>query len=50
MKIIDTRNMEEKIMQLKREEEKSGTPCLNTQQRLLLDPYYCEEQGRPYSK
>jgi len=49
-KIIDTKDMEEKIMELKRQEERNGEPCLNTQQRLTIDPWYVEEQGRPHAK
>ena len=48
--IINTKDMEEKIMELKRQEERNGEPCLNTQQRLTIDPWYVEEQGRPHAK
>jgi hypothetical protein len=44
MKIIDTKNMEETIAKLKREEEAQGQACLNTQQRIQLDPWYCEKR------
>jgi hypothetical protein len=47
MKIIDTKDMEKKIEELKRIEEHNGETCLNTQQRLALNPWYLEtRQGR----
>jgi hypothetical protein len=47
MKIIDTKDMEKKIEELKRIEERNGEPCLNTQERLTLNPWYLEtRQGR----
>jgi hypothetical protein len=45
MKIIDTRDMEKKIAELKAKEEQT-LRGLTTNQRLIIDPWYCEQQGR----
>jgi hypothetical protein len=44
MKIIDTKDMEKRIAELKAQEERNGEPCLNTNQRLVLDPWYTERR------
>jgi hypothetical protein len=44
MKIIDTKDMEKRIEELKRQEERNGEECLNTQQRIQLDPWYTERR------
>ena len=43
-KIIDTKDMEKRIEELKRQEEAQGEPCLNTNERLILDPWYTERR------